>query len=57
MKELKIGDCVAKLPIVQGGIFDGKDIAHVLELGADGAQMASRFVATEECDASPAYIR
>lgn len=25
------------------------------ELGADGVQIASRFVATEECDASDAY--
>ncbi|MGL5150237.1 MAG: NAD(P)H-dependent flavin oxidoreductase [Clostridium sp.] len=38
--------------VVAGGIFDGKDIAHVLSLGAKGVQMATRFVATEECDAS-----
>lgn len=41
--------------VVAGGIYDGKDIAHVLELGADGVQIASRFVATEECDASDVY--
>ena len=41
--------------IVAGGIYDGKDIRHALELGADGVQIASRFVATEECDASEAY--
>lgn len=41
--------------VVGGGVFDGKDIAHVMELGADGVQIASRFVATEECDASFAY--
>ena len=41
--------------IVAGGIYDGKDICHALELGADGVQIASRFVATEECDASEAY--
>ena len=34
--------------IVAGGIYDGKDIRHALELGADGVQIASRFVATEE---------
>lgn len=28
---------------------------HCMELGADGVQVASRFVATEECDASDAY--
>nr|WP_257787936.1 nitronate monooxygenase [Limihaloglobus sulfuriphilus] len=37
--------------IAAGGIFDGKDIAHFLELGASGVQMATRFVCTEECDA------
>ena len=45
-----------KIPvIVAGGIFDRTDIDHVMELGADGVQIASRFVATEECDASDAY--
>lgn len=38
--------------IVAGGIFDGHDIAKFLKLGANGVQMATRFVATEECDAS-----
>ena len=41
--------------IVGGGVFDHKDIEHVFELGADGVQIASRFVATYECDASQAY--
>lgn len=41
--------------IVAGGIFDREDINHVLDLGADGVQIASRFVATKECDASEAY--
>ncbi|MGN0267005.1 MAG: NAD(P)H-dependent flavin oxidoreductase [Lachnospiraceae bacterium] len=40
---------------VAGGIFTAEDVQHVLELGADGVQAASRFVATEECDASDAY--
>ena len=45
-----------KIPvIVAGGIFDRTDIDHAIELGADGVQIASRFVATEECDASDAY--
>ena len=38
--------------VVAGGIFDGKDIAKYIKLGANGVQMATRFVATEECDAS-----
>ncbi|GAB6159660.1 nitronate monooxygenase family protein [Howardella ureilytica] len=42
-----------KIPIfVAGGIFDGKDIAKYLKLGADGVQMGTRFIATHECDAS-----
>ena len=45
-----------KIPvIVAGGIFDKQDIIHAIKLGADGVQIASRFVATKECDASPAY--
>ncbi len=47
-----------KIPvIVAGGVFDRADIDHVMGLGADGVQIASRFVATEECDASDAYKR
>jgi NAD(P)H-dependent flavin oxidoreductase YrpB (nitropropane dioxygenase family) len=41
-----------KIPVIAaGGIFDGKDIAHFLKLGASGVQMATRFVCTDECDA------
>ncbi|MBV6343497.1 NAD(P)H-dependent flavin oxidoreductase [Candidatus Magnetobacterium casense] len=40
------------IPVVAaGGVFDGKDIARFLKLGASGVQMASRFVCTHECDA------
>lgn len=38
--------------IVAGGIWDGNDIKKFLNLGASGVQMATRFVATNECDAS-----
>ncbi|MCF7911269.1 MAG: nitronate monooxygenase [Candidatus Cloacimonetes bacterium] len=45
-----------KIPIIAGGgIHDGGDIANILSKGADAAQMGTRFVATEECDASPAF--
>jgi NAD(P)H-dependent flavin oxidoreductase YrpB (nitropropane dioxygenase family) len=45
-----------KLPvIVAGGIFDRNDIVHALELGADGVQIGTRFVTTEECDACMEY--
>lgn len=42
-----------KIPIIAaGGIFDGSDINQTLKLGADGVQIATRFVTTHECDAS-----
>ena len=41
--------------IAAGGIWDQGDILHAFEEGADGVQMASRFVCTEECDADAAY--
>ncbi len=41
--------------VIAGGIFDKDDIRHALELGADGVQIATRFVVTEECDASQEY--
>ncbi|NLK75707.1 MAG: nitronate monooxygenase [Clostridiales bacterium] len=45
-----------KIPaIIAGGIYDKQDIIKAMELGADGVQIATRFVATEECDASQAF--
>ena len=41
--------------IAAGGIFDGRDIARMLSLGASGVQMATRFVCTTECDASQEF--
>lgn len=41
--------------VVAGGIWDSADIEHALSLGASGVQMASRFICTDECDASRAY--
>lgn len=41
--------------IAAGGIFDGKDIAKALKMGAAGVQIGTRFVATEECDAHPNF--
>ncbi len=38
--------------IAAGGIYTGADIHRFMELGAQGVQMATRFVATYECDAS-----
>ncbi len=42
-----------QIPVISaGGIWDSKDIKKYLNLGATGVQMATRFVATNECDAS-----
>jgi nitronate monooxygenase len=44
------------IPVIAGGgIYTGADIRRFLDLGAAGVQMATRFVATEECDASPEF--
>lgn len=41
-----------KIPVIfAGGVYDRADIDHYLELGCSGVQMATRFVATKECDA------
>jgi nitronate monooxygenase len=46
----------AEIPVIAaGGIWDREDLARALAEGADGVQMASRFVCTEECDASDAF--
>ncbi|MGI6030246.1 MAG: NAD(P)H-dependent flavin oxidoreductase [Eubacteriales bacterium] len=38
--------------IAAGGISTHQDICRFMEMGAAGVQMGTRFVATEECDAS-----
>lgn len=47
-------DC--QIPVVvAGGIHTSAKVEEVLNLGASGVQIASRFVATKECDASDAF--
>jgi len=41
--------------IAAGGIFDGKDIAKFIKLGAKGVQIATRFVTTEECSVADEF--
>lgn len=42
-----------EIPVIAaGGIFTGADIFKFLKQGASAVQMGTRFVATEECDAS-----
>lgn len=35
--------------IAAGGVFDGKDIARLMKAGVEGVQIATRFLATDEC--------
>lgn len=47
-------DC--HIPVIAGGgVYTGEDIYNILSLGAEGVQMGTRFVTTDECDASPAF--
>lgn len=41
--------------VVAGGVYTREDMEHYLSMGASGVQLATRFVTTEECDASDAY--
>jgi enoyl-[acyl-carrier protein] reductase II len=45
-----------KIPVVAaGGIADGRGWAAAVALGAEGVQMGTRFLATEECPIPAAY--
>ena len=42
-----------RIPVIAaGGIYNGEDIYKFMKLGAEGVQLGTRFVATNECDAS-----
>ncbi|BAY23292.1 2-nitropropane dioxygenase, NPD [Calothrix sp. NIES-2100] len=41
--------------IITGGISDRTDIERMLAMGADGVQIGTRFITTEECDADRRY--
>lgn len=44
------------LPVIAaGGIINGAEVCRALKAGADGVQMATRFVFAEECNAAPEY--
>ncbi|CAA6823792.1 MAG: Enoyl-[acyl-carrier-protein] reductase [FMN] (EC [uncultured Sulfurovum sp.] len=41
------------MPIIAaGGVWDHDDIVKMMEIGANGVQMGTRFIGTVECDAS-----
>jgi len=42
-----------EIPVIAGGgIYSGKDIYEIMNAGAKGVKMGTRFVTTNECDAS-----
>jgi enoyl-[acyl-carrier protein] reductase II len=51
----QVRDAVQIPVIAAGGIGDGRGIAAALALGADGVQIGSRFAATVESSAHPAF--
>jgi nitronate monooxygenase len=55
LKPFKTPDNSTIPVIAAGGIYTGEDIYNFLELGANGIQMGTRFVATHECDADDAF--
>ncbi len=45
-----------KVPVIAaGGITDKSDIEHIMKLGADGVQMGTRFVLSNECSVAESF--
>ena len=56
VKEFFLAEYNIDMPVIAaGGIWDRADVLYALEHGADGVQVASRFVPTIECDADDAF--
>ncbi|MGH7778642.1 MAG: NAD(P)H-dependent flavin oxidoreductase [Candidatus Binataceae bacterium] len=54
----EVRDAIGDLPMLAaGGLADGRGLAAVLALGADGAVFGTRFIASNECAAHPDYKR
>jgi NAD(P)H-dependent flavin oxidoreductase YrpB (nitropropane dioxygenase family) len=52
----RIVEAVRPLPVIaSGGIATGRGIVAALSLGAQGVHMGTRFVASDEANAAPAY--
>jgi enoyl-[acyl-carrier protein] reductase II len=52
----QVVDAVAPVPVVAaGGIADGRGLAAALALGAQGANVGTRFIASEEAELSEGY--
>ncbi|MFL5753554.1 MAG: NAD(P)H-dependent flavin oxidoreductase [Bacteroidia bacterium] len=44
-----------KIIVAAGGIATGQGLLSVIALGADGASIGTRFIASRECSVNPAY--
>ncbi len=45
-----------EIPVIAaGGLYDGEDIYNIMQKGAKGVQLGTRFVTTHECDASDKF--
>jgi len=53
----QVVDAVDCPVVAAGGIADARGVLAALALGAGGAQLGTRFIATAECDAHAAYKR
>ena len=51
----QVADAVSIPVIAAGGIVDGRGMAAAFALGADGVQLGTRFISTEECIAHANY--
>ena len=51
----QVVDAVAIPVVAAGGIVDGRGVVAALALGAQGAVVGTRFIATPEATAAPAY--
>ncbi len=55
VKEFEVKSGKSIPVIAAGGIYTGEDIYKFIKLGATGVQLGTRFVTTDECDASLAF--
>ena len=55
VKELEAENGVSIPVIAGGGVRNHADVERLMKMGASGVQIGTRFITTEECDASMAY--
>jgi nitronate monooxygenase len=53
----QVVDAVGAPVVAAGGIMDGRGVAAALALGAQGAQLGTRFLTTDEAGLPPSYKR